>query len=167
MEEWRLSAELEELERALAARALPGPSADLRERVLGDVRVPLLACPAVLHPPQDTAGQASSGTRGRARWQFALAVAAGVMLWLNLSLAATRATDFGLRLHGPGESIETACRQIEQLVPELSPQEARRQAILLRAGSTLVPCPDLSSNVDLANLARRSLLDERLNERNN
>ena len=96
-----------------------------------------------------------------------LAAAAGVLVWLNLSLAATRATDCGLRLHGPGQSIETACRQIEQLVPELPPQQSRRQAILLRAGSALIPCPDLSLNGNVANMARPLLLDERREERNN
>jgi hypothetical protein len=96
-----------------------------------------------------------------------VAIAAGVLLWLNLSLTATRTTDCGLRRDVPGQSIEAACRQIEQLVPELSPQESRRQAILLCAGSTLVPCPDLSSSGNLANLARPFLLDERREERSN
>ena len=147
MEEWQLSAELQELERALAGRALPGPSAHLREKVLGDVR------------------RRVSSERGKERWQFAVAVVATVLLWLNLSLAATRTTDCGLRLGGPGESIETACRQIEQLLPELSPQQSRRQAILLRAGSVLVLCPDLSSSGNVSNLARSFLLDERCEER--
>ena len=88
------------------------------------------------------------------------------MLWLNLSLAASRATDCGLRLYGPGESIETACRQIEQLVPELSPQESRRQAILLAPAPHWSLALTLSSSVHLANMARRSLLDERRKERN-
>ena len=149
MEEWQLSAELQELERALAGRPLPGPSAHLREKVLGDVR---------RRPPPD---------RGKTRWQFAVAVAATVLLWLNLSLAATRATDCGLRPGGPGQSIETARRQIEELLPELSPEQSRRQAILLRAGSALVLCPDLSSSANISNLARLFLLDERREERNN
>jgi hypothetical protein len=149
MEAWQLSAELQELERALAGRPLPEPSAHLRQKVLGDVRRRL---------PAD---------RGKARWQFAVAVAAMVLLWLNLSLAATRTTDCGLRLGGLGQSIETACRQIEQLVPELSPEQSRRQAILLRAGSTLVLCPDLSSSGNVSNLAHPFLWDERREERSN
>jgi hypothetical protein len=147
MEEWQLSAELQELERALAGRPLPGPSAHLRDKVLGDVRRRL---------PAD---------RGKARWQFAVAVAAMVLLWLNLSLAATRTTDCGLRLGGLGQSIETACLQIEQLVPELSRKDSRRQAILLRAGSALIPCPDLSRRGDITNQTRFALLDERREER--
>jgi len=149
MEEWQLSVELQELERALAGRPLPGPSAHLREKVLGDVRRRL--------PPE----------RVRSRWRFAVAAAAAVLVWLNLSLVATRTTDCGLRPAGPGESIETACRQIEQLLPELSPEQSRRQAILLRAGSALVLCPDLSSSGNISNLARPFLLDERREERSN
>ena len=128
METWQLPDELQELERVLAGRPLPGPSAGLREKVLGGVRRRM--------PPE----------RWAARWRFAMTAAAGAIVWLNLSLAATRATDCGLRPAGPDQSIETACRQIEQLLPELSPQEARRQAILLCSGSTLVLCPDLSSS---------------------
>jgi hypothetical protein len=149
MEEWQLSAELQALERALASRSLPGPSADLRQKVLGDVRrrAPL--------------------ERGRARWRFAVTAAAGALVWLNLSLVATRATDCGLRPTGPGQSIETAGRQIEQLLPELSPQQSRRQAILLRTGSALVLCPDLSSSGSVSNQAHSFLLDERREERSN
>jgi hypothetical protein len=149
MEAWQLSAELEELERALAARPLPGPSARLRQKVRGDVRRRAL--------PE----------RRRSRWRFAVTVAAAALFWLNLSLAATRVTDFGLRRNGPGESIEAACRQLKRLVPELSAEESRRQAILLRAGSTLIPCPDLSSSGIVANRARPFLLDERRKERKN
>jgi hypothetical protein len=88
-------------------------------------------------------------------------------VWLNLSLVATRATDCGLRPTGPGQSIETAGRQIEQLLPELSPQQSRRQAILLRTGSALVLCPDLSSSGSVSNQAHSFLLDERREERSN
>ena len=85
---------------------------DLRPRILDDLRSRLRA------------------ERSRARWQFALAVAVVVLVWMNLSMSATQATDFGLRLTGPSEPIETIAEQIHQLVPEFSPEEARRQAIL-------------------------------------
>jgi len=149
MDEWQLSAELEELERTLAGRQLPEHSADLRQRVLGDVwrRVP--------------------SEQRRSRWRFAVTVAAGVMFWLNLSLVATHATDCGFRTSVPGEPIETTCEQIEKLCPELSPREARRQAILLRAGTALVPCPDLSQGGNFMNRAHPLLLDERREERSN
>jgi hypothetical protein len=140
MEEGPLSIELQELEGALASRPLSGPSALLREKVLGEVR------------------RRATLERGRSRWRFAVAAAAGVLLWLNLSLVATHTTDCGLRQDNPGESLETACRHIEKLVPGLSPEEARRQAILLRAGSALVPCPDL---------ARPFPLDEHREQRSN
>ncbi|MGA2031857.1 MAG: hypothetical protein ABSG68_06355 [Thermoguttaceae bacterium] len=179
MEAWQLSVELQELERALAGRPLPGPSAHLRQKVLGAAgdwsifRPTGEICtndeirkhgPVPFPPPCE---RLLPPDRGQARWRFAVAAAAAALVWLNLSLAATRATDCGLRRHGPGQSIETACRQIEQLLPEFSPEQSRRQAILLRAGSALVPCPDLSSSGEVANLARSFLLDERREERSN
>ena len=86
------------------------------------------------------------------------------MLWMNLSMSATQATDFGLRPSEPTESIETIAKQIEQLVPEFSPAEARRQAMLLRAGSNLICLPDLSKNFDALNQtnARRLFQPKRI-----
>jgi hypothetical protein len=81
--------------------------------------------------------------RTTARWQFALAVAVVVLVWLNLSMSATQATDFGLRSNRSGESIETVAEQVRKLAPEFSPQEVRRQAILLQAGSRVVCFPNV------------------------
>jgi len=125
MDDWQLAPELQQLERDLANRSRHRASDDLRPRILGDVRSRLRA------------------ERSRARWQFALAVAVVVLVWLNLSMSATQATDFGLRLNGPTEPIETIAAQVHQLVPEFSPEETRRQAILLQAGSRLVCYPNL------------------------
>jgi hypothetical protein len=147
MESWRLSADLEEIQRALSNRLLPGPSPLLRQKVLAGMRSPLRR------------------QRSPARWRFTIAVAAAALFWLNLSLTASRITDCGLRWRRPSGSIEIAARQIEQLLPGLSPVESRRQAILLRAGSTLTPCLDLSGNRDLISHASRFLLDEGRAER--
>jgi hypothetical protein len=133
MDDYQLPSDLQQLERDLADRWLPAASAGLRQRVLDDLPTRLRA------------------ERSRSRWQFAAAVAATVLVWMNLSMSATQATDFGLRPNEPTESIETTARQIEQLVPEFSPVEARRQAMLLRAGSNLICLPDLSKNFDALN----------------
>jgi len=124
MDDWQLPSELQQLERDLANRSRQRASDDLRPRILGDLQTRLRA------------------ERLRARWQFALAVAVVVLVWLNLSMSATQATDFGLRLNGPSEPIETIAEQVHRLVPEFSPEEARRQAILLQAGSRLVCYPN-------------------------
>jgi hypothetical protein len=125
MDDWQLSPDLEQLERALSGRWRPQPSVGLGQRVLGEVRAQLRR------------------ERPRSRWRFAVAVAAAVLVWLNLSFSATHATDYGLRRSGQGETLEATSARIRQLLPELSEQEARQQAALLRAGANLVCLPNV------------------------
>lgn len=129
MDNGQLPSDLQQLEVDLGNRSLPKPSDNLRQRVLDDLRTRLRS------------------ERSRSRWQFAAALAATVLLWMNLSMSATQATDFGLRRREPTESVETMAKQIAQLAPELSPEDARREAILLRAGVNLICLPDLSKTV--------------------
>ena len=129
MEDRQLPPELRQLERDLTSRPLPDPPAALRLRMIGQVRVKLR---------QD---------RFAARWGFAAAVAAVALLWINLSLSATQATDYGLRLGGQGQAVGELAEQMQQVLPELSPREALRQAILWQAASTLAACPDLSTGL--------------------
>jgi hypothetical protein len=119
MEDRQLPSELLQLERDLANRSLSAASAGLRHKILDDVRRRLRA------------------ERSRNRWQFAAAVAAAALLWANLSMSATQATDFGLRPTGRSESVETFAWQSRQLAPESSAEEARPQAVLLRVGANL------------------------------
>jgi hypothetical protein len=124
---WELPSELRQIEQDLIARSRSRAVEDLRPRILGDLRSRLRA------------------ERLRAHWQFALAVAVVVLVWLNLSISATQATDCGLRLHGPSGPIQTVADEIHRLVPDLSPEESRRQAVLLQAGSHLVCAPRMST----------------------
>lgn len=133
MEHRQLPPELQQLERDLTARPLPEPPADLRRRVIGQVR----------------AGVRQE--RSAARWAFAAALAAAVLVWVNLSLSATQATDYGMRLGGQGPPIGMAARQIQRLLPGISRREALRQATLLQAGSNLVACPDFPARPDARN----------------
>jgi hypothetical protein len=126
MHDSQLPPELQQLERDLADRSRQRASNDLRPRILGDLQVRLRA------------------ERTAARWQFALAVAVVVLVWMNLSMSATQATDFGLRPARPSESIEAVAERIRQLAPELPPTEARRQAVLFRAGSAVNCCPGVT-----------------------
>jgi hypothetical protein len=80
-----LSAELEQLESALCRRSLPTVPSGLRHRVLDDLQSRLRR------------------EQSQSRWQFAAAVAVAAMIWMNLSLSATQATDFGFRLSRPSE----------------------------------------------------------------
>jgi hypothetical protein len=74
-----------------------------------------------------------------------LVAVAAALVWLNLSLSATNATQAPPGPPGPRGLAEPLAQQIEQLLPELPRVDARRLAVLYRAGSGLVPCPDLSS----------------------
>jgi hypothetical protein len=124
MEDWQLPSELQRLERDLANRSLSAASIGLRQRVLDDARSRLRA------------------ERSRDRWQSAATVAAAALLWLNLSMSATQATDFDLRPKWPAESTGAIAEQVRQLAPEISPEEAWRQAILLRARANVPFMPD-------------------------
>ena len=119
MENHDLPPDLQELERDLAGRPRPVPPAALRQRVIGGVRAELRR----------------NGSRNG--WTFAAGLAAAVVVWVNLSLSATLATGFGSKRGGTGPPVEKVAEQIQQLLPELSDEEARRQAVLLQAGSDL------------------------------
>ena len=125
MENHTLLPELERLEQQLAARPRWEPSNQLKEQFLNGLRAE------------------SRRGRARARRAFAVSVAASVLVWLNLSLSATQATDCGLRLDGRQHSTARAADEIRRLLPEATPHEAMRQALLLRAGAGLVACPRL------------------------
>jgi hypothetical protein len=120
-----LPPELERLEQDLAARPRGQSSAQLKQRCLDSLRVELRREPA------------------RNRWAFAVAAAATVLVGLNLSLSASQATDCGLRLDGRQTSVVKTAEQIRQLLPDIPLQEAMRQAVLLRASTDVVPCPNV------------------------
>jgi hypothetical protein len=117
MDDQPLPSELQRLERDLRARPLPAASDGLRERILDSLQARVKT------------------EESRSRWQFAAAVAATVLLWMNLSMSATQATDFGLGPREARKSVEEITQQIQQLVPEFSRDEARHRALLLHAGS--------------------------------
>ena len=126
-ENYLLPPELERLEQQLAARPRWEPSNQLKEQFLHGLRA------------ESRRGQA------RARRAFAVSVAASVLVWLNFSLSATQATDYGLQLDGRRQSAQRVAEEIRRLLPEVPPREAIRQAILLRGGAGAVPCLRLSA----------------------
>jgi len=124
MEDRQLPEELERIEQELIDRPSLRPPDDLRERVSDAVRAEL------------------QRKRPGDRWAFAAAVAAAVVVWINLSLSATQATDCRLSWGDRPLAVEAAARQIRELLPEVSDREAMRQAILLQSGSNLAWCPN-------------------------
>jgi hypothetical protein len=120
-----LPPELRRLEQELATRSRGQPSAQLKERCLGSLRIELRR------------QQASS------RWAFAVGTAATVLVGLNLSLSASQATDYGLRPGGRQQSVNGTTEEIRRVLPDIPAQEAKRQALLLQASHGLVLCPNV------------------------
>jgi len=136
MANWQLPEDLERIEIRLLQRPREEPSVALRDRVMANV-------------PTELRRQRPGGT-----WRMLAAVAAGVLLWLNLSLSAATATGGIPGPRGTRRSVDRMAQQIEQLLPELSPKEARRHAIWYRSGSEVVPCPKVSARpMSVSNLA--------------
>jgi hypothetical protein len=125
----QLPGDLQRLERRLARRPREEPPAALHGRVMAGVEAALRR-------------QRSGGG-----WQMLAAAAAAVLIWLNLSLSATNATDGSLRPRGTREPVEQIARQIERLLPDLPHEEARRHAVLYQSGCDLVPCPRVAARL--------------------
>jgi hypothetical protein len=126
-EEFPLPPDLEQIERELAARPRSWPDAGLKERCVQQLRVEL------------------RGPGSGSRWSLVAATAAALLVGLNLSLSATQATDFGLHIGSQQQSVQRAAEEIRQLLPDVPPKEAARQAVLLRAGADIVLCPKVST----------------------
>jgi len=129
MREDRLAEDLAAVESALGSRRRPEAGVDLRLRVLAAVRQEL----------------AREGARPGGRlsgWQFAAAAAAVVLVGMNLAMMAGRGGGPDLRWQGENGTA-SAAGAIARLVPDLPQREARRQALLLRAGRGLARAPAL------------------------
>ena len=136
MNEPELPHELERLERALARRPCPEPSTDLRGRVLRTVTAEL---------DQAELGRAESPRTRAGGWlSFAVAAAATVLIWMNLSMSAANATRYGMRVPAEPHALDETARQIRELLPGMSQQEARRYAVILQGGADLIPCADVT-----------------------
>ena len=137
----RLPPELEELQRELAERDRPCPSADLRDRVLGSTQAQVRR------------------ERRNAGWIFAAQATAVAVVWINLSLSVTRSTNLGVTLGETPPSVDELAGQVQEILPDLSQRESRRQALLLRAGWNLAEQPDLSTCSITLNELHESLDD--------
>ena len=80
------------------------------------------------------------------RWNFAIAMVATFLIWGNLSLCAVSVTDFHFRPERENPHVDQIAREIQKLLPELSREEAYREAALMSAGSNIIPLPRVSSN---------------------
>lgn len=123
----RLPGELEALQRELTERDRPCPSANLRDRVLGNTRAQVRR------------------DRRRSGWIFAGQAAAVALVWINLSLSVTRSTNLGITLGETPPSVDVLARQVQEILPDISQREAHRQALLLQASWNLTAQPNFST----------------------
>jgi hypothetical protein len=117
-----LPADLAELERRLAERSRVEPPPELGPRVLAAARA------ALRHPATPSALEG---------WRFWAAVAATVLLAVNLSMSVSADTDWEFANEVAARPDPTA--ELRALAPELPDAELRRQALLTRAAGGLTP----------------------------
>jgi hypothetical protein len=118
------------LERDLADRPRPEPSAELRGRVVAAAR-------RERHRP------ARAGFP-----RFAAAVAAAALVAINLSASVANDTDWGLRRPPDRRAVGDTADRIRELAPDLPDREVVRQMLLLNAAVNLVPAPAPAPPVD-------------------
>jgi hypothetical protein len=123
--------DLADLERRLAA-ARPQPDAALRQRVLASVQDEL---------------RREAGASTNEFWRFAAALAATVLLGAYLSMSA--ALNVGWQQSGnDGGDIAAATKRLQQLDPNMTEQEARRQVLMLQMRAHISAAPALSPTLD-------------------
>lgn len=120
----QLPPELAEIETALAGRSHAQVPDDLRRNVLADVRGELHA------PPR----------KSNNWWSFAAAVAACLLLGLNLAIASVSVSDYSPEAPVNTADVDETTRLVQELLPELTDEQARQHSMLL-AGARLSPLP--------------------------
>lgn len=126
MKDWRLPDDLDSFERQLQSRPRETLPDGLRGRVMAGVEQALLR------------------QRRESRWRWVATAAAGVCLWLNVSISASSNTVVPDIERVQPQPIQQLAREIEELAPGLSHGEAMRQAFLFQSGKRLTPCPEVS-----------------------
>jgi hypothetical protein len=91
--------------------------------------------------------------------EIAFAFAAAVVLCVNLSMSLANETDYGFGPQLDDKRLSAAAEQIAKLLPDESPREAFRQALILDAGSYLIPCPKASFTGNLGGLGEDRVSD--------
>lgn len=117
MEPFDLPPGLSEVERRLAERRQPQPSAALRERVL-------------------TAMRAERAPR-RNRWKVAVVMAASLLLVLNLVLSWANHRAWAESQRIANEGVEATARALRQRHPDLSERQAYQFALVLHSSPAL------------------------------
>jgi hypothetical protein len=130
MADMRLPREMERVERFLTAGPRPEPSAALRWRVLSQVQYELRE------------------DRSRSQQRWAVAIAATLLIGVSVSMAAFLRSVAPLRKNEAPPTVDTVAWRLQQVSPNLSREEALRQALLrnVTQAGCLVPFGDIPSN---------------------
>jgi hypothetical protein len=125
-----LPPDLAAFEQDFRARTRSEPTAVLRQRVLTAVR------------------QELRKRQRRSAWQFAAALAAAALLWINFSMSVANNVSWPFTTRVDDERLQATAGRIHGLVPELPETEVYRQAFLAQVASPPVPAPTLPSSPD-------------------
>jgi hypothetical protein len=128
MPDEELPPELARLERELALRPMPLPSAGLRQRIQA-------AASRRISPPASAMSMV----------EYVLALAAVVLLCANLSMSLANETDYGLSRSFDIARLDATALEIGRLFPDVTLAEARWQALPLHMGTYPSPNRELPS----------------------
>jgi hypothetical protein len=144
MNDDELSPELARLERELATRPRASPDASLRRRILAA-----------------TSQSIPTGVTPMSMTEFAVATAAAVLLFANLSMSLANQTDCGLTRSLGTNRLDASALEIAQIMPDISPREAFQLALPLQCGPYLAPGrpTPFSANPDGRELSENAHLD--------
>jgi hypothetical protein len=92
--------------------------------------------------------RAEAGVTRGGFWQFAAVVAAGMLLAINLSMSVANDMDWCLASGIDSERVAATASRIHELVPDLSEQEAYRQALVFQAAAQVPPLPDCKPSLN-------------------
>jgi hypothetical protein len=115
-----LPPELHDLEKALLSRNQFARHDDTRARIMARVKKELARARE----------QSSAGT-----WHFAAAVAASILVCLNLMMSAVNNTDWNTRTAAARQNRRAVMQQLHEVLPELSELEIRRYALFVTGSS--------------------------------
>ncbi len=124
-----LPPDLAALEQELQSRRTAEPDPGLRRKVLASVRKKLHREPVPFG-------------------QFAAALAAAALLWINLSISVVNDTCWPAAPPVDPDRVEETARRIRALVPDLPENEVYRQALLAQIGSYPAPGPIPPSSLE-------------------
>jgi hypothetical protein len=145
-------ADLECLERLLAAGPQPEPAPALRQRVLHNVRTELHRSAPVSYRSMTVELRRNDLLP---RWRLAAAAAAIVLVWASLSLTAAQVAFAAFQPRAPRPAVADIAKQIQELSPDFLPDESLREARLLQLAGEVASRPIFGVDQTIRGVGRR------------